>query len=476
MNHYPRLQSDMLHNLGYPPTEDQHLLAGYLSAFLSGTDTNGLFLIKGYAGTGKTSMVSSLVKTFMQYGYDIVLLAPTGRAAKVLSAYSGQKANTIHKKIYRLHTSKDGSLNISLQPNKHKNTLFLTDEASMIPGNADSAHGSLFGGMNLLDDLIQYVYSGRQCRLILIGDTAQLPPVHTLESPALSPAYLRNRYELKVEDFELTEVVRQTRESGILFNASLLRNMLVREGEGFPRFHRAGFPDFIRLDGDDMLDEISHAFQGREADEALVVCRSNKRARLFNENIRQRILFREEELSSGDLLMAVKNNYHWLPPESPAGFIANGDTLEIKRIWRFEDIYGFRFADVSIALSDYPEQPVYEIKLLLNTLHSDTASLSTTEQKQLYEAVSGDYAHLSKRNRLKKVKENPYFNAIQVKFAYALTCHKAQGGQWKKVFVDMGYMPDKAPDKEYLRWLYTALTRATDKLYLMHFRDEFFVD
>lgn len=470
------LQHHILQNLGYPPTKDQYMLAGYLSAFLNNEQTNGLFLIKGYAGTGKTSMVSSLVKTLMNDGNEVVLLAPTGRAAKVLSAYSGQKAYTIHKKIYRLQAAGDGNLHISLQANRHKNTLFLTDEASMIPGNDENAPGSLFGGMNLLDDLIQYVYSGQQCRLVFIGDTAQLPPVHTRESPALSPAYLRNRYNLQAEDFELTDVVRQTQESGILFNASLLRNMMHRDEEGFPRFHRAGFPDFIRLNRDDTLDEISQAFQGREADEALIVCRSNKRARLFNENIRQRILFREEELSSGDLIMAVKNNYHWLPTDSPAGFIANGDTLEVKRIWRIEDIYGFRFADVSLALTDYAEQPVYEIKILLNTLHSDTASLSSAEQKQLYEAISEDFAHLSKRKQFLKIKENPYFNALQVKFAYALTCHKAQGGQWKNVFVDMGYLPDKKPDTEYLRWLYTALTRATNKLYLMNFRDEFFMD
>lgn len=465
----------ILRDFPYEPTPDQQNLIGKLALFLNTTRQPNVFLLKGYAGTGKTTIISSLVKYLDQAGSDSVLLAPTGRAAKVMASYTGSLAYTIHKKIYRLQEGQNGGTEVALQPNKHKDTLFLVDEASMIGGAAEATTPGLFGGINLLDDLIQYVYSGRNCRMVLIGDTAQLPPVNAKSTPALNPAYLEKTYQLEVFQYELQEVVRQARGSGILFNATHLREMLSARRTGFPSFRTAGFGDFIVLQGDDVLDEINNAYMGNQLQEALVVCRSNKRAWLFNQNIRSRVLFMEDEVNSGDLLMVVKNNYFWLPGESSAGFIANGDIMEIKRINRIEDIHGFRFADVEARLCDYPGEPALEVKVLLSTLSLPGPSLAQSDQKRLFDAIAEDYADIpGRRKKLAAIRNDPYFNALQVKFAYALTCHKAQGGQWEKVFIDMGFLPGGEPDTDYLRWLYTAVTRATRQVFLLNFKENFF--
>ncbi len=459
----------------YQPTNDQAGLINKISAFIRNDDPDSAFMLKGYAGTGKTTIISSLVQVLPALGADAVLLAPTGRAAKVLAGYSGQKAYTIHKKIYRLQSGNDGSIKIVLRQNKHKNTFFVVDEASMIAWGSEPAQGNLFGGANLLDDLMQFVYNRKNCRLILIGDTAQLPPVHIHESPALNSIFLEKRYNIHISEHELKEVVRQAENSGILFNATHLRDMLRTKQTGFPRFRLDGFNDFVRAQGQEAAEQVDDAYISHGREEALMICRSNKRANMYNRHIRQRVLFMEEEINAGDLLMVVKNNYFWLPEDSDAGFIANGDIIELKRILRTESLYGFRFADVSARMLDYPDQDDLEVKVLLDTLDADGPSLTQKDANKLFEAIAADYAHIpNKRNRIAQIKNSPHLNALQVKYAYAMTCHKAQGGQWKNVFVEMGYIPDKKPDTEYLRWLYTAITRSTGNVFLLNFSDDFF--
>lgn len=459
----------------YEPTAEQEELMDKLAHFIRSENPSSLFVLRGYAGTGKTSVVSSLVNTLGSLGTEPVLLAPTGRAAKVLANYAGMPALTIHKKIYRLQTEADGSMRLILQDNKDQDSLFIVDEASMIPREAEMYQHSLFAGNSLLDDLLHFVYSKQKCRLIFVGDTAQLPPVMSADSPALNPSYLESRYALRVIDFELQQVVRQAQDSGILFNATRIRNMLRQKLEGFPALRTGPYPDIIRVQGQEAADEVENAFVSHGKEDALMICRSNKRANLYNKHIRQRVLFLEEEINAGDLLMVVRNNYTWLPEKSKAGFIANGDIIELKRIARIESLYGFRFADVTCRFIDYPDMPDVETKLLLDTLDSGGPALSRQDNKRLFDAVAEDYNEIpNKRSRLEKIRKNPYLNALQVKYAYAMTCHKAQGGQWSYVFVEMGYLPGKTPDYEYLRWLYTAVTRATGKLFLFNFHDDFF--
>ncbi len=462
----------------YTPTQDQDALIEALAAFLVDPNPNSLFILQGYAGTGKTTIVSSLVDVLPSLGMGHVLLAPTGRAAKVLAGYAGQQAFTIHKKIYRLQTDGQGALHFALQKNNRRHTVFIVDEASMIPwSNQAGQQSSLFGGANLLDDLMQYVCNGKNCRMIFIGDTAQLPPVMSQESPALSTSFLQHRYHLSISSYELQQVVRQSLDSGILLNATSLREMLADQENGFPALRTAGFPDIIRVQGMDAADEVDAAFAGREKGEALMICRSNKRANLYNRHIRQRVLFMDDELNAGDRLMVVRNNYYWLSENHDTGFIANGDILEVKRIIRKETIHGFHFADVSASMTDYPDMPVLEVKILLDTLDTEGPALSGKEATRLYDAVTEDYQDIpNKQTRMANIRKDPYLNALQVKFAYAMTCHKAQGGQWQHVFVEMGYLPDKTPDTEYLRWLYTAVTRATSKLFLLNFTDDFFAE
>ncbi len=459
----------------YEPTSDQSLLISKLANFILKKDFLSVFLLKGYAGTGKTTIVSSLVRVLPQLKAKTVLLAPTGRAAKVLSVYSGQQAFTIHKKIYRIQPTADGTMGISLQHNRHRDTFFIVDEASMISmGNAFEQKGP-FSGRNLLDDLVAYVYNQQNCRLILIGDNAQLPPVNSLDSPALDKLLLQERFGMEVDDFELKQVVRQSQNSGILHNATLLREMLRQNKRGFPELALKKYADIIRLHGQDASEEVDQAFASRSMDQALMICRSNKRANLYNQYIRNRVLYMEDEINAGDLLMVVKNNYFWLPNDSHAGFIANGDIVSLKRIRRYELVHGFRFAEVSVKMLDYPDEPEIDCKLMLDTLHSEGPAMAGADMKRLYESVAADTMDIrNKSARMKAIREDPYLNALQVKFAYALTCHKAQGGQWEQVFVEMGYLPGQGPDREYIRWLYTALTRATSKVYLIGFTDDFF--
>jgi len=466
-----------LETFPHEPTDDQYKLISALADFLASHTPLSLFVLKGYAGTGKTSVVSNLVKVMPGLKAATVLLAPTGRAAKVLASYSGKPAFTIHRKIYSLKETAEGSVSFSVIPNKHIDTLFIVDEASMISVGKNTDDFSVFDYGDLLNDLIQYVYSGENCRLILIGDTAQLPPVKSNESPALDIRYLKNSFHLDVHFCELTQVVRQESDSGILHNATLIRNKINLDQGGFTTLQLNGFKDIVRLSGPDAAELINEAFSSRDFENSIIVCRSNKRANLYNQHIRQRVLFREEEISAGDLIMVVRNNYFWLPKESQAGFIANGDIAEVLRIQRITELYGFRFAQVTIRLLDYPDQPDLDVYVMLDTLNVDGPALSYDDGNKLWQQVSLDYEdEPNKRKRMAMIKKNPYINALQIKFAYALTCHKAQGGQWENVFIEMGYLAQKAPDTQYNRWLYTAFTRATTKLYLMGFTDEFFTE
>lgn len=460
----------------YDPTEGQDKLLGELAVFLtiSWRQQNALFVLRGFAGTGKTTVVKALVDVLPKIGKRTALLAPTGRAAKVLTSYTRKEANTIHRKIYFARTNKDGLIELKLQTNYHKHTLFIVDEASMIQ-HAMSAEGALFSARNLLDDLFQFVYGGENCRMLFIGDTAQLPPVGLDHSPALDHEFLKRAFHLNLDTFELTEVVRQAKESGILVNATLVRQQIQNQKVEFPVFSISGYKDVCRLNGQDLEDSLNDAWSGSQKQNSVVICRSNKRANIYNREIRRRILFFEEEISSGDFLMVVKNNYFWLPLESSAGFVANGDIVELLRIRNVEELYGFRFADVTIRFLDYPEEKEIDVKIILDTLMSESAALTQADNNRLFQAVMADFQDIpSRRERMEKVKASPYFNALQVKFAYALTCHKTQGGQWDTVFIDQGYLTDQMLNLEFLRWLYTAVTRATKKLFLINFEDRFF--
>jgi ATP-dependent exoDNAse (exonuclease V) alpha subunit len=464
----------ILESFPFDPTQGQKLLAELLGNFIEDKNPQSVFVLKGYAGTGKTSFVSAMVKVLPMIRKKAVLLAPTGRAAKVISAYAGQPAWTIHKRIYFQRVGKDGSVALVLQKNLYRNAIFIVDEASMIAGSSqDKDH--VFSSRNLLDDLVDYVASGESCKLLLIGDTAQLPPVGMPVSPALDLEFLKSRYNLKIFSCELTEVMRQSLESGILFNATHLRELIASGNVSYPLFNLDNRKDIVKISGQDLEDLLHTSFSSAEPAETVVICRSNKRANMFNREIRNRILFLENEISSGDFLMVVRNNYFWLDPQSGPGFIANGDIIEVLQIRNIEELYGLRFADVTIRLADYPDEPTFDVKILLDVLMADTAALPEESQKKLFTSVLEEYNDIPQRTlRFEKVRTNPYYNALQVKFAYALTCHKTQGGQWQHVFVDQGYLKDEMIDYEYLRWLYTALTRATKKLYLLGFQDKFF--
>jgi exodeoxyribonuclease V len=466
----------LLREFPYEPTPGQQILIERLGRFITSSweNPNALFLLKGYAGTGKTTVVTALVSVLPQLKKRFVLLAPTGRAAKVLASYTQKQANTIHRKIYFARTTKDGVIALKLQQNLHTNTLFIVDEASMIQ-NSSMNDFNLFNGRNLMDDLFYYVYSGENNKLLFIGDTAQLPPVGLENSPALDPGFLKNSYHLDIESYELTEVVRQSQDSGILSNATLLRRVIDRQEFRLPLFSVNKFADISRLSGADLEDALNSAYSSSNKDGNVVICRSNKRANIFNQEIRRRILFFEEEINTGDYMMVVKNNYFWLPEGSSAGFIANGDIVELKRIRSIHEMFGFRFADVTIRFLDYPEEQELDVKILLDTIRSESPALSQADNNRLFQEVMKDYEDTTnKRKRVEKVKSNPYFNSLQVKFAYALTCHKTQGGQWETVFLDQCYLNDKMMNVEYLRWLYTAVTRATKKLFLINFEDKFF--
>lgn len=458
----------------HEPTLKQSVALQKMARFVLSKEKNHVFLLKGYAGTGKTTLVGTLVNSLWKVSMKTVLMAPTGRAAKVMSNYAKTQAFTIHRKIYFPKKQRGAGVQFVLANNKHRNTIFIVDEASMIPDTV--ADSKLFENGSLLDDLMQYVYSGHNCKMILIGDTAQLPPVHLDLSPALDEDKLSLNYNKEVIRLELDEVVRQAEDSGILVNATLLREQM--EGYFFDafQFDVEGYNDIIRLiDGFEIQEAIDTSYSENGNEETAFIVRSNKRANLYNKNIRQRILFLENELAVGDYMMVVKNNYFWLKPNSEAGFIANGDIIEVLEIFAIKDLYGFRFAEVKVQMVDYPNQKPFETVLLLDTIEALTPSLSYEDGSRLYQEVMKDYGdEKSKYKKFLGVKSNKYFNALQVKFSYAITCHKSQGGQWNTVFVEQPYLPNGV-DKEYLRWLYTAITRAKKQLYLIGFQDDFFV-
>ncbi len=456
-------------NFPHTPTDGQLQAAKQLVHFLYNPDPTAAFVLKGYAGTGKTSLVSALIKTLPLLKIRTVLLAPTGRAAKVLSNYSQRQALTIHKKIYSTTADNYGIMRCTKARNKHSYTLFIVDEASMIGDGSE-------GDYNLLDDLVSYVRDGNHCRLMLIGDMAQLPPVGSTISPALNCDYLQTECNLNVHSYELTEVVRQAETSGILHNSTLIRQQIASGNElpQMPLFDLHNCSDVARIDGGQLEEILNQEYSNHGSEDVVLICRTNKRSNIFNNAIRNRILFRDEQLNTGDYLMVVKNNYFWADDGSGIGFIANGDIAEILRLRNMEELYGFHFATAELRFIDYPDAPELECKILIDTLTSESPSLTTDQSRQLFEQVMLDYADLpTKGDRLKAVRSNPYFNALQVKFAYSLTCHKTQGGQWDTVIIDQGFLPDGA-DREYLRWLYTALTRAKHQVYLLNFNDDMF--
>lgn len=464
------LSRQIRQNFPHTPTNEQLFALNILADFLLSANENSALLLKGYAGTGKTSLVGALVKTMSGLKQKSVLLAPTGRAAKVLSNYAGQQAFTIHKKIYRQDAFSNDLSAFHPSDNLHKDTLFIVDEASMISNQGIDSH--YFGSGRLLDDLIHYVYSGENCRLMLMGDTAQLPPVMQVESPALQADILKG-YNLQVDEIQLTEVVRQDLNSGILYNATLLRDSLRNNRvEIYPKLTVKGFADIQMINGSELIEAISNAYSKDGLDDTIVISRSNKRANNYNNGIRNQILYREEELSTGDQLMIVKNNYFWTRNNKEIDFIANGEIVQVLRVRNESHLYGFRFCDVTVRFQDYDME--LDIKILLDTLQTEAPALPKELNDKLFYTILEDYQDIStKSGKMKKMKENPHYNVVQVKYAYAITCHKAQGGQWKNVFLDIGYMTEEMLGENFYRWLYTAMTRATDRLYLVNLPEEF---
>ena len=458
-------------NLKVKPTEQQELVFAQLEKFLLADEGDECFVLKGYAGTGKTTIVGSLVKVLPKLSVKSVLLAPTGRAAKVIGNYSGRKAFTIHKKIYRKKNSVSPDMSFVLGENIAENTLFIVDEASMI-----SDEPGEFNRHSLLKDLVSYVYNGKNCKLMLVGDTAQLPPVGSESSPALDVKHLKDYFALNIFTFELTDVVRQQKTSGILKNATAIRELIRLDAAEFPQLAVKGFKDIYRMNGERMSEGLQYAYDNFGMESTLVICRSNKGANNYNQQIRNRILYREEELTGGDYIMVVRNNYFWLgQEENNASFIANGDVAKVRKVRNIHEMYGFRFADVVLEFVDYPDEEPLTCKVLLDTLYSESPSLSNADGKRLFEAVMQDYVHIAnKRMRMLELKANPYYNALQIKFAFAVTCHKAQGGQWEAVFVDQGFLTEEMVNTDFLRWMYTAVTRATTQLFLVNFSDRFF--
>ena len=487
------LKDLILHHFGLKPTEDQSKVIDSLCQFILTPDADSVFILRGFAGTGKTSLVSALVRTMEQLERECVLMAPTGRAAKVFSLYADHPAFTIHKRIYRQKSIDKDSI-FTLNYNMRQNLLFICDEASMI-ANDEYLSGSLYGTGRLLDDLIHFVYGGKGCRLILMGDTAQLPPVGDEESPALSDEYMGG-YGLQVVSHTLTEVVRQAESSGILWNATHLRTLLENEDIfDFPKIRFKGFPDVVNISGNELIEALEECYHRDGEDETIVVTRSNKRANIYNNGIRAQVLWREEPLEGGDMLMVAKNNYYWTeklaleylanakaegktPEEAetvPFDFIANGDTAIIRRVRNERTFYGFTFADASLEFPDYDDFQM-DVTVLLDTLQAEAPALTKQQQDTLYNNIMEDYAGdptlRSKQDKLKALRQDPYNNALQIKYAYAVTCHKAQGGQWTNVFIDQGYMTEELLSPDYFRWLYTALTRATQRIFFVNWPKE----
>jgi exodeoxyribonuclease-5 len=469
-----KFKGSVLEHFPFEPTQDQVKVIDLLGDYLFQKEQDHVFILRGYAGTGKTTLTAAVVKALRDVKMNAVLMAPTGRAAKVLASYSKKRANTIHRSIYFFTGDGQGNMKIKMMENKSVNTLFIVDESSMIPDVQVNSGDAVFN-RDILEDLLRYVYEAENCKILFIGDTAQLPPVGLDISPALNPDYLRSSYGFYSMSYEMKEVLRQSADSGILENATHLRNKLTLRSFDLPFFNVNPYQDIVNLPGNE-LEELLHTYFGSDVgNESVVITRSNKRANIYNQEIRRRILFRENQIERQDKLMIVKNNYFWLPEESKAGFIANGDTIEIVSINSYQNMYGFQFADITMRMLDYPNEPDYDVKIMLDTIMLETPALPYPEQRTLFDKVMEDYSDIrSKRKRIEAVKKDPYFNALQVKFAYALTCHKTQGGQWPNVFVDQGYFVDDMLNEDYLRWMYTALTRGTDRVYLINFKKDFY--
>lgn len=466
-----KIQSEIQSHLNFTPTLGQMVAMESLAIFAVNPKPNSCILLKGYAGTGKTSIIAGYVKTLDKFKIKFQLLAPTGRAAKVLSEYSGTLSHTIHKCIYRQKSVNEGVGKFVLNFNKLTDAIFIVDEASMLSNT--SFEDSTFGSGKLLADLVEFVKQGNNCRLILVGDTAQLPPVGLDISPALNHSELSS-FNLDVKEIFLNEVVRQQSDSGILYNATQIRNILDSGNIETPKLSVDNYNDIKRINGGELLEYLSEEYDKNGREDNVVICYSNKRANKYNNGIRSRILYNEEELSAGDYLMVARNSYYWVEDMPEIGFIANGDIVEVTRVGKHYEMYGFRFADITIRLVDNNKQLV-DVRIILDSLMMDGPSLGTEHMKNLYQQVALDYFHIkTHKARLKKIKEDPFFNAMQVKFAYAVTCHKAQGGQWPNIFIDQGFFKPEMISREYLRWLYTAITRATDKVYLVNFDESFF--
>jgi exodeoxyribonuclease-5 len=465
------IYNNLCKNLGNPPTEDQSEALRKIAEYIIENNSDVIFLLTGYAGTGKTSVISSFVRTLDMLRIRSVLLAPTGRAAKVLGSYAGRQALTIHKKIYRQKSSKDGMGSFILDRNLHRATYFIVDEASMISNISSDA--SLFGSGKLLDDLLEYVYSGTDCKLILVGDPAQLPPVGSNLSPALDTQSL-GEYGFGLRTAGLRQVVRQSETSGVLMNATKVRLQIYENDLTHPSMDCVNFNDVIRLSGEELIDELSASYGTCGLEGTIIVVNSNKQANRYNQGIRNRIFFREEEISPGDMVMIVKNNYFLVEDdEEGPGFIANGDIAEVKKIRKYTERYGFRFAEMELYFPDYNFE--VESKVMMDVLHLDTPALPTEKNRELFQNILADYLHIrTRRKQYQAIREDPWYNALQIKFAYAVTCHKAQGGQWERVFIDQGMFNRNEITIDYLRWFYTALTRSTDRVYLVNFKDEWF--
>ena len=461
---FDSLMYQILRNFPFDPTTDQMHALDVFERFMTDSDERCVMILRGSAGTGKTSLASVIVRTLLDLQYKISLLAPTGRAAKVFSLTSGQPAATIHRSIYRERTfaGLDGKFN--LNANLYRNRLFLIDEASMI---SLTSVNSTFGSGCLLDDLIQFVYNERNCRMLLIGDKAQLPPVGEAESPALRADVLA-AYGLKVYECDLNEVLRQSQDSGILYNATIIRQMITHDqATVLPKIRFKGFADISIVPGDELIESLSTSYAEVGIDETMVITRSNKRANIFNQGIRNMLLGREEELTTGDMLMVVKNKYKEKQAEG-LSFIANGDRAIVRRVRNVRELYGFRFADVTLSFPDY-DNTEEDMIVILDTLTTEAPALTHEQNEQLFQQVLADYADVPlKSDRMKKIREDDYYNALQVKFGYAITCHKAQGGQWAHIYLDQGYMTDEMLTPDYIHWLYTAFTRATEHLYLVN--------
>lgn len=458
------LMYQILRNFPFDPTDDQMYALDVFERFMTDSDERCVMILRGSAGTGKTSLASVIVRTLLDLQYKISLLAPTGRAAKVFSLNSGQPAATIHRSIYRERTfaGLDGKFNLNV--NLYRNRLFMIDEASMI---SLTSVNSTFGSGCLLDDLIQFVYNERNCRMLLIGDKAQLPPVGEAESPALRTDVLA-AYGLKVYECDLNEVLRQSQDSGILYNATIIRQMITHDqATALPKIRFKGFADISIVPGDELIESLSTSYAEVGIDETMVITRSNKRANIFNQGIRNMVLGREEELTTGDMLMVVKNKYKEKQAEG-LSFIANGDRAIVRSVRNVRELYGFRFADVTLSFPDY-DNTEEDMIVILDTLTTEAPALTHEQNEQLFQQVLADYADVPlKSDRMKKIREDDYYNALQVKFGYAITCHKAQGGQWAHIYLDQGYMTDEMLTPDYIHWLYTAFTRATEHLYLVN--------